>query len=320
MAGSIVLFFIFTFVAAAGGMALFRFLRPSADRPVPGPVSVGVAEPDLYDADLLRDEALSTITLWDGLLQRFDFVEIMKRRVAEAGMGWSVGRLTMFMLVAGTATLVALRMLPIVPRWMVLVLSCAAAAAPYLVVLRRRARRLRKLEQQLPDALDTLSRALRAGHPVQAALEILAREASAPLAYEFRKLADERALGLPLEEALDNLAERVPVSEISEFAAAVQMQSRTGGKLHDVLARLSENMRESEALKMEIESIAAHGKMTGGILTLMPIAIAVILAYTNPNQMAILWADPMGRNLIGAALVCLVLAHVVIRKLVDIRI
>ena len=318
MAGSIVLFFIFTFVAAAAGMALFRLLRPNGVVAKPAPR--GSAEPGLYDADLLRDEALSTISLWDDLLQRFDFVEIMKRRVAEAGMGWSVGRLTMFMLVAGTATLVALRMLPIVPRWLVLVLSCAAAAAPYLVVLRRRTRRLRRLEQQLPDALDTLSRALRAGHPVQAALEILAREASAPLAYEFRKLADERALGMPLEDALDNLAERVPVSEVSEFAAAVQMQSRTGGKLHDVLARLSENMRESEALKMEIESIAAHGKMTGGILTLMPVGIAVILAYTNPNQMAILWADPMGRDLIGAALVCLVLAHVVIRKMVDIRI
>jgi len=318
VAGSIVLFFIFTFVAAAAGMALFRLLRPNGVVAKPAPR--GSAEPGLYDADLLRDEALSTISLWDDLLQRFDFVEIMKRRVAEAGMGWSVGRLTMFMLVAGTATLVALRMLPIVPRWLVLVLSCAAAAAPYLVVLRRRTRRLRRLEQQLPDALDTLSRALRAGHPVQAALEILAREASAPLAYEFRKLADERALGMPLEDALDNLAERVPVSEVSEFAAAVQMQSRTGGKLHDVLARLSENMRESEALKMEIESIAAHGKMTGGILTLMPVGIAVILAYTNPNQMAILWADPMGRDLIGAALVCLVLAHVVIRKMVDIRI
>jgi tight adherence protein B len=317
VAGSIALFFLFTFVASAGVMALFR-LVPSGGKAVKA--QPAESRVDIYDAEILRDEALSTISIWDRLLKRFDWVEIMKKRIQEAGMDWSVGRLTMFMLVAGSATFVAFRLMVIVPGWLVVVLAGGAAAAPYLVVLRRRSRRLRKLEQQLPDALDTLARALRAGHPVQVALEILAREVVAPLAFEFRKLADERALGMPLEDALDNLCERVPVSEISEFAAAVQMQSRTGGKLHEVLARLSENMRESEALKMEIESISAHGKMTGLILTLMPIGIGVILAYTNPSQMAILWGDELGRNLIGAAGVCLVLAHVVIRKLVDIRI
>jgi len=323
--GSLALFFLITFLAAAVCMAAFRLVQPRADggnRAGQGGAEVGtVAGPaSIYDTDLLRDDSLSTISLWAQLLRRFDWVEIMKRRIDEAGMAWSVGRLTMFMLVAGTATLVTLHLLPVVPRWLTVISACCAVGAPYLVVLRRRARRLRRLEQQLPDALDTLARALRAGHPVQTALEILAYEASAPLAFELRKVADERALGMALEDALDNLAERVPISGVSEFAAAILMQSRTGGKLHEVLARLSENLRESEALTLEIESISAHGKMTGAILTLMPVAIAVILAYTNPNQMAILWSNPVGRDLIGVALVCLVLAHIVIRKLVDIRI
>jgi tight adherence protein B len=210
--------------------------------------------------------------------------------------------------------------LPGIPEWIRLIVAAAAAGAPYGVVLRRKSRRLRKMEQQLPDALDTLSRALRAGHPIQNALEIVAREVSAPLGLELRKVAEARTYGMALDEALDNFSARVPVSEASEFAAAIAMQNRTGGKLHEVLGRLSENMRESEALRLEIESISAHGKMTGAILTLMPIGIGIILTYTNPSQMAVLWVDQMGRNLIGAAIVCLVAAHFVIRRLVDIRI
>jgi tight adherence protein B len=327
---SVALFFLATFLAVAGCMALFRLFGGVAANPAnnrvtsePGATDASPATPsffETFDSELLKDDSLSTISFWARLLQRFDWVEIMKRDLDAAGVGWSVGRLTMFMLVAGTATLGTLRILAGPPEWMRLVLACGAAAAPYMVILRRKARRLRHMEQQLPDALDTLARALRAGHPVQNALELVAREADAPLAVELRKLAEARMYGMPLDEALDGFAARIPVSEASEFAAAIGIQSRTGGKLHEVLARLSENMRESEALRLEIESISAHGKMTGAILTLMPIGIAIVLTYTNPSQMAVLWIDELGRTLIAAAVVCLIAAHFVIRRLVDIRI
>lgn len=328
MAASVSLFFLITFLAAAGCMALFRVARGTdrGDGAAPGTntprgnTSAHASIFDTFDQEILRDDSLSTISFWDGLLQRFDWVEIMKRHLDEAGMMWSVGRLTMFMLVAGTATLGTVRLIPGIPELLALMLGACAAAAPYLVVLRRKALRMRRMEQQLPDALDTLARALRAGHPVQAALEIVVREASAPLSLELRKIAEAWAMGMPLDVALEGFATRVPVSQASEFAAAIGMQSRTGGKLHEVLARLSENMRESEALRMEIESISAHGKMTGAILTFMPIGIGMVLTYTNPSQMAVLWTDETGRTLIGAAVMCLVLAQLVIRRMVDIRI
>jgi tight adherence protein B len=320
LSGSITLFFLVTFAVAVAGMALFRFFPASTtETPAPAPAA-DTPIADIYDATLLKDDSLSTISIWGRLLQRFDWVEIMKRHISEAGMDWSVGRLTMFMLVAGTSTLGSMRFLSLIPGWMTLVMACAAAGAPYMVVMRRRGRRMRRVETQLPDALDTMSRALRAGHPIQATLDIVAKETRAPLGYELRKLADARALGMPLEGALQSLAERIPVSEVAEFTAALAMQNRTGGKLHEVLARLSENMRENEALKQEIEAISAHGKMTGLILSLMPVAIGVILSFTNPSQMAMLWGTPLGRNLVSLGLVLLVLAHFVIRRLVDIRI
>jgi tight adherence protein B len=273
-----------------------------------------------FDAVLLKDESLSTISFWDGLLRQFDGVEIMKARLAESGLSWSVGRLTMMMLVAGTASLAVLRLFNFLPGWFVLLGSAAAGAAPYLVVLRRRRRRLMLLEEQLPDGFETLARSLRAGNPLAAGLEVLAAESKEPLASEMRKLVDELALGKPLEDSLQSFAKRAPVDGVSEFVAVIRLQSRTGGKLHEVLSRLTENMREAASLKSEIRSIAAHGRLTGLILTLLPVGIAVVMTWVNPQQMMILWNHPVGRDLIAAAVVCLVLAHAVIRKMVDIRI
>jgi tight adherence protein B len=313
----LVLFFVATFGAVIGVTWLVTQVQQTSVVSGSATADEGL---DAFDSELLRDESLSTISFWDGLLQRFDFVEIMKLRLSEGGMNWTVGRLTMMMLLAGSATWGVMRVIDGVPGWVTLAAAAGATSAPYLAVLRRRGRRLRRFEKQLPDALDTLGRALRAGHPIAAGLELLARETPMPLRGEMRKVADERALGMPLDQALENLAARVPVSEVSEFVAAVQMQSKAGGKLHEVLAQLAETMRDGEDLRSEIESIAAHGRLTGLILTLMPLAIAGAMTLTNPAQMAILWVHPLGRNLIAAAVICLVLAHVVIRKLVDIRV
>jgi tight adherence protein B len=324
---SIALFFLITFAAVAACLAGVRWFSttvttaaPEVPQVAPDPEQPVFPVAGEFDMELLRDDTLSTISVWAGLLKRFDWVDLIKRRLQEAGMAWSVGRLTMLMLVAGASTFGTLRMLPALQAWLVLLLSAAAAFIPYLIVLRRRTKRLRKIESQLPDALDTMARALRAGNPVQASLELLARETPSPLGFELRKLADERAFGMPLEEALDNLVDRVPVSAVSEFAAAIGMQIRTGGKLHEILARLTEGIRENQQLRMEIEAISAHGKMTGLVLTLMPVAISIILTYTNHDQMALLWGTSLGRDLVAAAGIGLVAAHFVIRKLVDIRI
>jgi tight adherence protein B len=319
MALGVAAFFVCTFILVALAVIGVR-LALQRSLPDQQPEQKSSDWADSFDAALLKDESLSTISFWDGLLKQFDGVEIMKARLAESGMSWSVGRLTMMMLMAGTASLAVFRMFNFLPGWFVLLGSVAAGAAPYLVVLRRRRRRLDLIETQLPEAFETLARSLRAGNPLSAGLETLAAECKEPLASEMKKLVDERALGRPIEDSLQSMLERLPVDGVSEFAAVIQLQSRTGGKLHEVLTRITENMREAASLKSEIRSIAAHGRLTGLILTLLPVGIAVVMFFVNPQQMMILWTHPMGRNLIAAAVVCLVLAHFVIRKMVDIRI
>ena len=269
---------------------------------------------------LLNAESLSTISLWDRLLARFDGIEIMKQHLTQAGMQWTVGRLTSMMMLAGSATFAILWKMSWAATPVVLALSLLAAGAPYLMVLRRRSKRLSKIEEQFPEALDSLARAVRAGNALSAALDLLARESPQPLAAELRRTVNQRNLGGNWDLALEGLAERVPISEVSVFVGALQLQTRAGGKLHEVLGKLAETMREAAALKGEIRSIAAHGKLTGGILTLLPVVIAGTMCYVNPQQMLVLWNDPVGHKLIWAALGCLVLAHVVIRKLVDIKI
>ncbi len=271
-------------------------------------------------AGLLAGESLSTISFWDSLLARLNGVEMMKQHLAQAGMRWTVGRLTMMMLLAGAASFAILLPMSWVSSTFAGFLSLGASACPYLMVLRRRSKRLRLIEQQFPDALDSLARSVRAGNALAAALELLAREAPQPLSGELRRTVDQRTLGGNWDQALEGLAARLPVPEISVFVGALQLQSRSGGKLHEVLSKLAETMRESAALKGEIRSISAHGKMTGGILTALPALIAVMMSYVNPQQMLVLWNDPVGNNLIWIAIGCLILAHFVIRKLVDIRI
>lgn len=317
---TILLFFTATFGMVAAGVIGYGFLVErralSGEDRTAGGHDIDWVEP----FDLLKSESFSTISFWDRVLSRVDYVEIMKVRIREAGLNWSVGRLTLLMLLLGTVAAVLIGNL----RWASWMIAAAGglsvAILPYLYVLRLRRKRLEKFESQFPDSLDSLARALRAGHPLAAGLQMLAMEGTEPLAGEMRTTVKERTLGMSWEQALDNLANRVPMVEVSTFVAAVKLQSRTGGKLNEVLSRLAETMRESSALKSEVRAISIHGKMTGRVLTLLPILIAVMMSVVNPGYLVIMWTKPAGQAMIAGAIVCLVAAHLIIGKLVDIRI
>jgi tight adherence protein B len=268
---------------------------------------------------ILKEESLSTISIWDRILARMDGMGTLRTRMSEAGLPWSVGRLTSMMLLAAAATGVIVWKLSFIPWFVCVALTLGAGISPYTLVLRRRSKRLLRLEHQFPDALDSLARSLRAGNSFAGALEILAREVPSPLGGELRRLVDQRKLGSNWEQLLEQLALRVPTAEFSVFAAAVQLHSRTGGRLHEVMEKLAETMRESAALKGEVRSIAAHGRMTGAILTFLPLAIAGMMNYVNPAFLLVLWRHPTGHMMIWVALGLLVTAHFVIRKMVDIR-
>jgi tight adherence protein B len=315
---TVLLFFVATFGLVSAVVIAYRFLLEwhdlAGDRNRDG--NIAWVEP----RDLLKSDSLSSISFWDNVLARVDYVEIMKVRIAEAGLQWSVGRLTALMLLVGAIALGILAHVSGTPWWMTLGGAIVASLVPYMYVLALRRRRLETFESQFPDALDSLGRALRAGHPLAASMQLLAEEAAEPLSQEIRVTVRERALGLSWDQALDNLARRVPLVEVSTFVAAVKLQNRTGGKLSEILTRLAETIRESVALKGEVRAISAHGKLTGGVLTILPIGIACVMAVVNPTYLALLWTRPAGQLMIGGAAFCLLLAHFVIRKMVDIRV
>lgn len=268
---------------------------------------------------LLRTDQFSTITPWEQVLRQFDFAETLQSRIDQADLDWSVGRLTSMMLLAAAVAAAVFWNLSFIPSWAAPLLGAAVGWLPYAYVLRVRGRRFRKFQEAFPDALDAIARCLRAGYPFAAAMDMIAAESQGVVAGELRRTVAEASLGMAWSQALENLGRRMPLLEVNLFAAAVQLHSRTGGRLSEAMAQLAETMRETAAFQGEVRALAAHGKLTGLVLTLLPIVIAGIMLAVNPSYMQTLVEHPAGKQLIFAAAGCLVLAHFVIRRIVDIR-
>jgi tight adherence protein B len=278
----------------------------------------GLVESSAGNSQLFRNDRLSSVNFWDNLLARFDFIEILKARMAQAELDWSVGRVTALMLFCGMAA--GLLLLRIVPAWAALIGAIAIGFAPYGYILHARDKRLRLFRDAFPDVLDSMARALRAGYPLPAAVDMVAGDSPEPIATELKRASAEANLGVGWSRALENLARRVPILEVNVFISAVVLHSRTGGKLGEVLTGVAENMRETISLQGEVRALAAHGKLTGVILTVLPLGIAAMMTLVSPGYMMTLYNHPWGKTLIAAALGCLVLAQLVIRKIVDIKI
>jgi tight adherence protein B len=313
---SILAFFILTFLLASIAVAVswMAFLKTRAEELEAEQGELGLDD----DSPLMRPERMSTINFWDNLLARFDFMEILKTKIAQADLDWSVGRVTIAMAFGAiVAFVIFFKMLGFFPA---LVAAVLAALAPYGYIVRKRNKRFQKFTEHFPDVLDSLARALRAGYPLSASMDMIAAETVAPVSTEMRRTSAEANLGVGWNRALEHLGRRVPLLEVNLFISAVELHARTGGRLSDVMSGLAENMRESIALQGEVRSLSAHGKLTGLILTILPIVIAVIMMYVSPGYMDVLYNHPYGKNLITAAVVCLIAAHFVIRKIVDIKV
>jgi tight adherence protein B len=311
---------IFLMASIAVAIAWMAFLKTRVEESdaVQRDLAAGDEPLTAEESPLLRSERLSTITFWDSVLSRLDVGEILKSRLAQAQLDWSVGRVTSMMLLMGALTLAVLARF--IPAWAALLGAAGAAYAPYAYIAHRRDKRFQKFRENFPDVLDSLARALRAGYPLSAAMEMIAAETAPPVSVEMRRTSAEANLGRGWPHALESLAKRIPVVEVNMFIAAVQLHSRTGGKLSEVIGGLAENMREALALQGEVRSLSAHGKLTGMILTILPVGIAIMMMVVSPGYMQALFNHPWGKDLIAAALICLVLAHFVIRKIVDIQI
>ena len=199
-------------------------------------------------------------------------------------------------------------------------LASILGASPYLFVRHKRKVRMDKMEEQLPEALDFLARSMRAGHAFTITLEMVGEEIVDPLGQEFRTLFNEQNLGAPLDVAMRNFAMRVPLLDIRFFTSSVLLQKQTGGNLSEILSRLAYVIRERFRLKGQVKAASAHGRLTAGILTIMPVATMVGLLIVAPGYLQGMAADSDGKWMIGGAIVAQVLGNFFIKKIINIRV
>jgi tight adherence protein B len=204
--------------------------------------------------------------------------------------------------------------------WALVPGAFAGFVAPTLVLMRKRTARLRKFEEMFPEALDLLSRAIRAGHAFTTAMGMVADEASDPIGPEFRKTFDEQNFGMPLKDALLNLSVRVPLMDVHFFVTAVMIQRETGGNLSEILDNLSHVVRERFKILRQVRVYTAHGRLTGYVLMGLPAALAIALSFINPDHINLLFNEKMGRMMILASIVMQTIGYFWIRKVVKIEV
>jgi tight adherence protein B len=186
--------------------------------------------------------------------------------------------------------------------------------------MRKRTARLRKFEEMFPEALDLLSRAVKAGHAFQTAMNMAADELPEPVGPEFRKTFDQQNFGLPLREALNAMTSRVPIIDVKFFVTAVLIQRETGGNLSEILDNLSHVVRERFKVLRQVRVHTAHGRFTGWVLLALPAFVLVAMSYINPEHMQVLYTDPMGRNLLGAGVVMQTIGYFWIQRVIKIEV
>jgi tight adherence protein B len=192
-------------------------------------------------------------------------------------------------------------------------------AAPCLYVRRKKAKRILRLESQLPDAIDLIARAVRAGHPLSEGLRMAAEEASEPLASEFRVTFEEQKFGLPFEEALLGLGDRVEVVDIRILITAILVQREVGGNLSEILEQIAETMRARFNLKRQVRVYTAQGRMSGYTLAALPILVGLVVTLINPDYMQTLYREDLGRALLIGAATLQGIGFLWIRQIVDVR-
>jgi len=269
--------------------------------------------------DVRKQEQLSPFPWLSSLLARLDLTKRFRLLLQQADMDWTVGSLLMvsFFSWIGTGCLLYLRIWSL---WPAVGLSALVAPLPFLYVLRRRRRRFGKFEEQLPEAIDLLVSALRAGHSLMTAIGFIGQEPREPLSGEFRVCFEEQNYGIDLRKALTNLGVRMAVDDLQIFIAAVLIQKESGGNLAEVLEKVSATARERFRLRKQVQVHTAQGRMTGWILSILPVALGFAMYLVHPEGISLLWTHPIGLKLLYTAIVMNVLGALAIRKIVRIRV
>jgi tight adherence protein B len=269
--------------------------------------------------DIRRQELLSTIPWLNRLLQRMDLFPRLRLLLYQADLNWTVGGL-LLMSVFSWVVVGNLVYWRTHENLFSNLMGLAATMAPIFYVRYKRSMRFNSFEEKLPNALDLMVSALRAGHSLNSAIGTVAKEAGEPVAREFKKCFDEQNFGLELRNAMENLARRVPIDDVRMMVTAILIQKESGGNLAEILEKAAHIIRDRFRLKRQIRVHTAQGRLTGWILSILPVVLGLLLYLVDPENMSLLWKRPIGLKMLYAATVMTIIGGLIIRKIVRVRV
>ena len=298
----------------------YRVLEAQRKKQVEGMLNVvSGASPEALQSVVLEPKVEDRLELF---FQKTGEIERLRKFIQQGGLTWSPTRLLASILImAGIGAVLGLLLRPLgfvlfsIPLGMLLL-----GSLPWLYVRHKRTKRLGEIEAQLPDALDFLARSMRAGHAFSISLEMLGQESPDPLGQEFRVLFNEQNLGAPLDVAMANFSDRIPLLDIRMFVSCVLLQRQTGGNLSEILIRLAYVIRERFKLKGQVKAASAHGRMTATILSILPLVMLVALPFVAPGYLQGMAKDPDGKWMIAGAIAAQLLGYYIMRRIVDIKV
>ena len=274
---------------------------------------------DLDDASVVKQSNRGPLPSIDRAMAKTRIGSRIARLIEQSGTRTTPSGIgVMMLLVAAGSAFAASVLVPI--RFAPLAAGALGAAMPIGWLVHRRTVRLKRFEEQFPEALDLLSRAIRAGHAFQTAMGMIADEVAQPVGPEFKKTFDEQNFGLPLRDALNQLSERVPILDVRFFVTAVLIQRDTGGNLSEILDNLAHVVRERFKIRRQVRVHTAHGRFTGYVLLALPAALAVVLSYISPSHMETLFKERIGQMMLMGAIVMQTIGFLWIRKVIKIEV
>jgi len=315
-AGAAISVFIAALVAFQGVVAIREWrLRRQALGSLQGggTMSMGGPEGGLLvrgggrEGGLLRQLAQRVPQIWD-----------LQHLLVQSGLDWSLeqfaARVVAFATIFGVLGVVVSD-----SPGVILVAILLGVLSPYLYVRRKKKTRLLKLEAQLPDAIDSLARAVRAGHPLTESLRMVSEESPQPLARELQVTVEEQRFGLPFQDALMSLGDRVAIMDVRILITAIMVQKEVGGNLTEILEQIAETMRARFNLRRQVRIYTAQGRMSGYTLAVLPVLVGLIINLINPGYLSTLFVDPIGQALLAGGIFLQCIGLLWIRKIVNIR-
>jgi tight adherence protein B len=313
---------LFVLLLAISFGVLFYFLKPTKTERAVEQHLAGIQESRAVSTDgstILKEEGRSSSPWLDDQLKQLPGSLALSGLIKQAGQKWQLSTLFFGSLLA-TIIVGWLSSLIFSSEILGACMGLAAGLAPcfYLYVLREK--RLRRFDNLLPEAVDLMARGLRAGHAVNAVLEMVASEVADPVGSEFRTLHEQQVLGLPARDAMLNLLQRVPRDDMRFLATAILLQRETGGNLVLILDKTAAVMRERARLRGQLRIYTAQGRITGWILCIAPFIMFALISTVNRDYEKVLFTEPLGVNMIYAGLIMMLIGVLFIRKIIDIKV